>query len=151
MQLTDYFTISASILYINFLSMVLRPVFRSLLSPSFEITHRHSTLGGIIRTSDQSLRSLPDNHNIHKRQTSMPSVGFQPQSQQANGRRTMTQTGRPQALVSQLHIYFIWQFTAPRSYRSNIIKHKTEKPISNTHRYITEHEKIILCSILYDL
>jgi len=90
MQLTDYFTISASILYINFLSMVLRPVFRSLLSPNFEITHRHSTLGRILRMSDQSLRSQPDNHNIHKRQTSKPTVGFQPQSQQANGRRPMT-------------------------------------------------------------
>ena len=86
-QLPVFFTFSASFLriYLFCMCVSLRSVFRSwsLLSRSFQISLRHITLGTILGTSDQTLRPLPANHKIHKIQTSMSSVQFQPQSQKA--------------------------------------------------------------------
>jgi len=140
MQLTDYLLQCVHLythLYIHFLSVVFWHVFWSwsLLSRSFEITLRPSTLGRIFRTSDQTLRPEPDNHNIHKRETSMSSVGFQHQSQQANGRRPKPYSARTQASVSQKYTH------STQKLPEKIIKHKTMKPISNSHNYIKVHEK----------
>ena len=58
-QLTEFLP---SARYSYFLSVTLRSVFRSWLrlSRGFEITLRHNTLGGILRTSDHNLRLTPD-------------------------------------------------------------------------------------------
>ena len=141
--MTDIFTFSASIYMFIFFLWRFCPYSGDGLS--FHETSRNNSdtpqSVGILRTIYQTLRPLTDNHNIHKRQTSMPSVGFKSQSQQANGRRPTPQSARPQASVSQLHTHFIWQFAAQRIYRSIIIKHKTVKPINNSHNYVTVEEK----------
>ena len=78
LHLTDYFTFRASIIFV-FLNEASRPLFRSW-SLFHEDSRCHSDIAhsvGLLQTSDQTLRTLPDNHNIHKRQTSMPSVGIE--------------------------------------------------------------------------
>jgi len=78
LHLTDNFTSRTSILFL-FLNEAPRPLFWSW-SFFHEVFRCHSDIAhsvGLLRTSDQTLRPLPDNHNIHTRQTSMPSVGFE--------------------------------------------------------------------------
>jgi len=111
-------------IFFSFIFVAVRSVFRSclLLPLSFEITLRHSTLGKILRTRDQTMRPPLSTHNRH---TSMPLVGLEHQSQQANGRRHTPSTARPQGSTSQLFTHSIWHFAPQIIYWSNIIKHKT--------------------------
>jgi hypothetical protein len=76
-QATDrFFTFCRSIFYIHFLSVAFRSVFQSwlLLSRGLEITLRHSKLGVILRTSDQTLRTTPDNIQ-HSEETDIHALG----------------------------------------------------------------------------
>jgi hypothetical protein len=92
-QTTDrFFTFCGSIFYIHFLSVAFRSVFRSwlLLSRGLEITLRHSTLGVILRTSDQTLRTTPDNIQ-HSEETDIHALGGIPSLIPAS-KRTQTHT-----------------------------------------------------------
>ena len=65
----------------NFLSQQPPSGLRPPRYQGFPITHRHTTLAGLLWTSDQPLRRdlyLKKNHNTQKRQISMPSAGFEP-------------------------------------------------------------------------
>ena len=57
--------------------------------PGFMITFRHATVGRtpLYEWSARRRDLYLTTHNIHKKQTSMPPTGFEPQSQQASGRR----------------------------------------------------------------
>jgi len=75
MQLRVYFTFRTPMIHIYFLSVALRPVFRSwpLVSRSFQISDTAHEVG-LLRTSDQTLRPLPDNTK-HSKQTDIHPFG----------------------------------------------------------------------------
>ena len=74
-----FFTFSASIFYINFLSVALSSLFQSwpLLSRGFEITLRHSILRRILRISDHTLKPTSDNIQ-HSEKTDIYALGGNP-------------------------------------------------------------------------
>jgi hypothetical protein len=72
----------------------------------FTITLRHTALGMTL-LEEWSVRRrylYLTTNNTHKRQTSMPSAGFEPQSQQASGHKFTPYTARP---VGSAHVLFL--------------------------------------------
>jgi hypothetical protein len=113
-------------IYIYIYIMTFLPVFRSwpLLSRTFEITFRHSTLGRILRTSDQTLRPLPGN----TQQTDIHDLGGIRTPIPASERTQTHALYRPATGISFSIIYTLNLALRRKSiYWNNTINHKRLK------------------------